>query len=504
MLEVRLVDNRNGKLIGDKQDINQVGKFLTVEDPEARFKYAYKQHLWDGREHFVSSKGFFYVGLAPKIVKFCKSSGIEVRVTDGRGRMPIPKKFPTKLGNTELRDYQYDTVERALTRKLRGIPFPRGIISAATNAGKSLMAAAIFKSVNVPCLYLCHKIEILDQVFGWLSDYFDDHIGVYNSKSDMLENITVGMITTLYARRGSEDVRHILKKYKCLVVDEAHHASSDSWFEIIYRSRAYYKFGLSGTALVLAPNKNLKVIGVLGPKIKSATNVDLVEWGYSAVPRIIMKNYEQPELRDVNDKVKALSNRVRRLIIEIKERKKEGGETTTLEFSLQKANRELYSLVYQVGICKSESRADALVDIVRRHMDEQILIVVSKINHGNFLQARLERFGIDSTFVSGQDSDDVRLFVKGGFSKGRLKRVISTMIYKEGVDVPAIDVLVIAVGEKSPVTILQVFGRGLRKRVDKDFVPVYDFNDDSHKLLERHTAERILIYKKEGFAPKFE
>ncbi|MHA2064254.1 MAG: DEAD/DEAH box helicase [Candidatus Thorarchaeota archaeon] len=504
MLEVRLVNNRNGKLIGDKRDIDQVRKFLTVEDPEARFKYAYKQGFWDGLVYFVSDKGFFYVGLAPKIVKFCKSSGIKVRVTDGRGRMPIPKKFPTKLGDTELRDYQYDTVERALTRKLRGIPFPRGIISAATNAGKSLMAAAIFKSVNVPCLYLCHKIEILDQVFNWLSDYFDDYIGVYNSKSDMLENITVAMITTLYARRGSEDVEHILKRYKCLVVDEAHHASSDSWFEIIHRSRAYYKFGLSGTALVLAPNKNLKVIGVLGPKIKSATNVDLVEKGYSAFPQIIMKDYKQEDLKETDESVKVLMARVKRLIIEIKKRREDGEETSHTEASLQKANRKLYQRVYEVGICKSVARADALVDIVRNHPDQQILVVVSKINHGEFLQARLKRFNFDSVFVSGGDSDDMRIAIKRGFSNGKIRVLISTMIYKEGVDVPAIDVLVIAVGEKSPVTILQVFGRGLRRREDKSSVPVYDFNDGSHKVLERHTAERILIYKREGFAPKFE
>jgi superfamily II DNA or RNA helicase len=74
------------------------------------------------------------------------------------------------------------------------------------------------------------------------------------------------------------------------------------------------------------------------------------------------------------------------------------------------------------------------------------------------------------------------------------------MIYKEGIDISAIDVLIYAAGEKAPITILQVLGRGLRIREDKEILWYYDFNDYSHKYTRRHTLERMKIYEKEQFA----
>jgi len=67
--------------------------------------------------------------------------GIQVEVEDVRTNLPYLKKvLDTKVGSWEFRDYQNDLVSKVHNYIVVGgneIYFPRGIIDAATNAGKS-------------------------------------------------------------------------------------------------------------------------------------------------------------------------------------------------------------------------------------------------------------------------------------------------------------------------------------------------------------------------------
>ena len=74
--------------------------------------------------------------------------------------------------------------------------------------------------------------------------------------------------------------------------------------------------------------------------------------------------------------------------------------------------------------------------------------------------------------------------------------MIST-IFDEGVDIPEVNVLIIAAGGKSEVKTIQRIGRGLRKK-KVGGVLVFDFKDAS-KFLDRHSIDRIKVYQKEGF-----
>ncbi len=92
------------------------------------------------------------------------------------------------------------------------------------------------------------------------------------------------------------------------------------------------------------------------------------------------------------------------------------------------------------------------------------------------------------------------------FRTGQLPCIISTNILDEGVDVPKINVLILASGGKSAIRVLQRVGRALRKKVqgELNIASIIDFNHLGNKHLEEHSKERLKIYRKEKFEIKTE
>jgi superfamily II DNA or RNA helicase len=501
MSRIKLINNTRAKFIGTDEELSEIAALLSVEDPSARFTLAYKRGHWDGMVRFVTNKGYFPIGLTPMVYNYCKSSfEHKPKIIDKRRPCFIPDRIPIRLGDKKLRDYQIAAVRSVLSRTVGGVPFPRGIISAATNAGKSLMAAALVKPLiesGVKVLSLCHKAEIFDQMVDWYGEYLETDIGRYRPRENDIRDITVAMITTLHSRRNSVDVDYLLEHYDCLIVDECHHASAESWARIIGSSTAYIKLGLSGTALQSKPHRNMALKGILGPVLSKVSSKQLVDEGYSATPCIRMLTYKQIDFSD-DETVNELAPQIRNLQIAVKMQP----NNRHLENELRNLRRMLYAYVYMKAVCLAPARAKKIADIAYEYSEEQILIVVNKKAHGRYINKVLAASGINSIFVCGEDSDADRGQIRKDFARGKIRVLVATMIYKEGIDIPAIDVLVIALGEKAPHSILQTFGRGLRTRVDKDEVLVYDFQDLSYRSLAKHTNIRLEIYEREKFKVK--
>lgn len=505
MSKIVLINNKYAKLVAGDEIKASVLDLLSVEDPQARFTYAFKSGHWDGMVRFMSMNRF-PIGLTTKVYNHVKREFQETpKIVDRRDFEHVASKPPQRLGDLRLYDYQVDAVRKALGKRVGKVPFPRGIIYAATNAGKSLISAAIFKSLHnrVPCLFLAPTVEIFNQAYGWFNDYFDCPIGRYNPKILDIENITVGMITTLYARRRKEEAKLILDHFGCLIVDEAHHASSPSWSSVILRSNAYYKFALSGTALKASTEKNMRVRGLFGPVLVRIRNKELVDAGVSAKPKI--RFYQVHGSISSFGKIPELEKKIKNLLwMRAEAQRNEDDEVyNRLDATLRDTRRKLYGEVYKHGIIHHKKRLSKIARIVKRHEQHQILIMVKEIAHGKRIQRYiLHKLGYEIPFVSGQDTPEYREDISEAFHSGEIPVLVATMIYKEGVDVPAIDVLVMAMGEKAPITMLQTLGRGLRRRDDKKRAYIYDFYDYTYDKLEEHSEKRFRIYRLEKFKPK--
>ncbi|GAH69667.1 unnamed protein product, partial [marine sediment metagenome] len=104
-----------------------------------------------------------------------------------------------------------------------------------------------------------------------------------------------------------------------------------------------------------------------------------------------------------------------------------------------------------------------------------------------------------SEFIWGDDKKDHRRNSLDDFKRRKLKVLISSIILKEGVDIPSIDVLIVASGAKSKITTLQSLGRALRRTKRKTKALIIDFTDYNDSYLLKHSKRRLEIYQNEGF-----
>jgi len=490
-----LADNIGVYVEGSITEVFAVKELLTVMDEGAKYTPAYRTGIWDGNVCFLKHR-IFPTGLLPRVIQFLHHRGMRFKLIDEREVLPV-SSAPRVIGDKKLRDYQYGIADVLLQQTVGGLPFPRGIIAVATNAGKSLIAAAIISGANVPVIYLCHRQEILKQIYEWYCQYFgESSVGIISSKEWKVKKITIAMVTTLYSRRKSDKFKQLTNYFRMVIVDEAHHAPADSWAVVINQfHQAYFRVALSGTARYeLNKIRRIKLKGMFGRMVgKGIDNKELVRLGVSATPTIILAKYDsgQVALPDwYESRKEQISSMGRDMYIH---------PSPQLEREIRTARLELHRDLYDACIIHNEPRCSTISSIIRGlDKGSVVLIIVNNLSHGRFLRDKLKVDGIDSVFISGDDSTEVRIRVKHECESRKQKVVITTMIWKEGVDIPSIDVLIYACGGKAPHTVLQFFGRGLRRSENKTSLVLYDFVDRYPMLLD-HSKKREGIYRDNKF-----
>lgn len=97
------------------------------------------------------------------------------------------------------------------------------------------------------------------------------------------------------------------------------------------------------------------------------------------------------------------------------------------------------------------------------------------IAHCEFLADRFNRAGIIARAVSANTSPGERDDALRALSSGEVQVLFSVDLFNEGIDVPAIDVVLMLRPTESATVFLQQLGRGLRRSHDKDVLTVLDF-----------------------------
>lgn len=75
--------------------------------------------------------------------------------------------------------------------------------------------------------------------------------------------------------------------------------------------------------------------------------------------------------------------------------------------------------------------------------------------------------------------------------------LITTTVLDEGLDVPVINVLIMGTAMKKYRRTVQRCGRGMRPKEGHNYVYVFDFYDDNHSYLEKHSRYRLWTYEEE-------
>ncbi|RLE64938.1 MAG: hypothetical protein DRJ47_06585 [Thermoprotei archaeon] len=389
----------------------------------------------------VSEKGWLFAGLLPEIKR--RFRGVRIKRLDYR-----LKTVPPKLNGVKLRPYQ----ERAVRVALREM---RGVIQAPTGSGKTVIAAAIISSLKTPrVLFIVHRTPLLDQTFKTMRTLLSGvSVGRVGGGDVWIRDVTVATIQTL-SKWEEWELREFGKYFKAVIVDEAHHAHANTWRKVLKCLEVPVRIGLTATPHKLwTQEEYMKVTGLLGPIIEKVTYRELAALGYVALPLVVMVMY--PPVHVLWGK---------------------------------------WHRVYRKGIVENEVRNKIITDIARKLSERgSVLVHVIYEAHGRALKSLLP----EAKFVTGKVDRAVQAEIKKSLDRKETRIVITTTVWKEGVDIPSLDAVILASGLKSDIHVIQSVGRALRPSPTPPVI--VDFYDTGHKRLERHSAKRLRIYDALGW-----
>lgn len=448
-----------------KNQVNRLlGSVMQARPEGFQFSPRYRNHQWDGYIKLFSRNKFptGLLELARKVLENYAEEyeyKVTINFNEYRGLQKIAFP-PIILEGYKLRDYQDEAVQVLINRK-------RGVAWMATNSGKTLIMAAICKLLceeGINIFILTHKKELLYQTAKVIEDATGIEVGIVgDGHDDYFKAVTVGMIQSVSKDVDTPTFAGFANNVGCLLIDECHHTSSKTMTDVVMRIPALYRFGFSGTPLKNDVLADMQLQAVTGSVLFRVSNEKLIAEGYSAKPEI---------------RVYKLHN-------------------TTL------SKDETYQDAYNALIVNNNVRNELVVSkaYAAYKSGRVVLILVDRIEHQNVICNSYAKLYGDSTItaLNGSHSTDYRKEHIDNMRSGEPHVYISTEVLGEGVDIPALDVVILANGGKSYVKLMQHVGRGMRKKDGDNKVIILDFYDTGSHYLEAHSKERLKAYESEGF-----
>lgn len=452
------INGPKSKLSGD-YPIGDIRKALSFAKPGAEYSEAFQKGYWDGRTHLCTPKGVFPSGLLPEVLQILRDNHIQAVVEDN-WELPPPKGGTFELQGVKMEgkySYQLEACKAMVANN-------RGVVSIATNGGKSNISAAVASYYSLQTLFIVTSRELMYQAqrdFQRVLGCTDYEIGaVGDGKWQPGDWITIALMDTLVARLHKKDCKELLASTEVLIVDEAHHAAAETYYTVLEKCPAPYRFGMSGTPLDRTDGADLRLIGNTGRTIVNVTNKELMERHVSAKTAIIWDQVNEP-----------------------------GG----LAYGAQ------YQTAYKKGVVENAQLLEKVVDWTKVFHDAGLstLILCEELAQGRAIDKALwESTGgmfIPHEFIHGDLGTNIRTSALKDFGDRSLPVLVASRILDEGVDVPTVDALILAGSRKSRIKTMQRLGRGLRG----DKLIVVEFDNRTNRHLLTHSLTRLEDYQKE-------
>jgi superfamily II DNA or RNA helicase len=443
---------------------------------------------WDGtiRLFWDYQGNRFYTGMMSDVIDVLDKAGVSYIIDD---RRVIPSKNlsemkfilpPTKFE----RPYQNVVIASM-------IKATRGIMQAATGAGKTFITSKLIGSIKSgPFLFFVPSIDIMDQAYECLSDCLTVPIGRIGDNNFDIQQINVVMVQTAIKALNrnnpkfkivdykydendqwddkpidvikAEAVDKLIRSAKGIYYDEVHHAACKTAIEIMGAcTNAYYRYG--GSATPFREDGAEKMIKALFGRV-----VQKISASWLIRNKYLVKPY----------------------ILNIKMKDDHG-------------HFDSYPEIYKHYIVQNDilNETVARIAIRMKNMGIPTLILVQQYPHGNAIQKMIP----DAPFIKGNMPRKKRKAAIAGLRDGSIPYAIATTLADEGLDVERLGAVIIAGGGKSITRVYQRVGRAIRTFPDKERALVFIFHHNT-RILDHHgdRVARILSMEPEFVITKTE
>ena len=325
--------------------------------------------------------------------------------------------------------------------KSREEGFDKGLVVAATGIGKTYLSAFDSAKYN-KILFVAHREEIIKQAAQSFKNVRNsDDIGFfYSNQKDTKNSFIFALVQTLGKEQYLNEEYFSKDYFDYIIVDEFHHAVSNNYKKIIDYFIPKFLLGLTATPERLDSKDVFALCDynmVYEVRLKDAINKGwLVPFRYYGIYDETV-NYEHIDYKNGKYDDKQLEE-----ALMLNKR----GEVILNHYLKYNSKRA-------IGFCASRHHAEYMAKI---------------FNENNIPSAAV---------YSGEKGEysEERNIALSKLTSGELKVIFSVDMFNEGLDVPAIDMVMFLRPTQSPTIFLQQLGRGLRKFKDKKYLNVLDF-----------------------------
>lgn len=323
----------------------------------------------------------------------------------------------------------------------------RNLLVSATGTGKTVMAAVDYARLRTilpraRLLFVAHRQEILDQSRATFRQALrDPSFGerwVAGDRPDEFEHVFASIQSLAAA-----GLDHVLPDhFDVVVVDEFHHAAASTYRRLLEHLEPRELLGLTAT-----PERadGLPILPWFGDRIAAELRLwDAIEQ-HRLAPFAYYGIHDGLDLRDVPW------------------RRGRGYDVAALS-DVYTSNDAWARLVYQ----QLDDHVDDLATI-------RCLGFCVSVEHARFMARAFDALGVAAVALSGESVDSERQAALRDLAAGRIRVIFSVDLFNEGVDIPAVDTILMLRPTESPTLFLQQLGRGLRKGPDKSACTVLDF-----------------------------
>ncbi len=418
-------------------------------------------------------KGYIKIprGLLEMLTKQCDKAGIVYDIDDKRcaGR-PIDVKF---CG--ELKELQKTAVEKMTQNET-------GILNAATAFGKTVVCCGIIAQIRVNTLILLQSSALMEQWENALQKFLSINeeapeystpsgrvkrrksvIGKLQSTHDSTTGIIdIAMVGSVF-RNGEYHNR--LRNYGLIILDECHHAASDTIVDILQEVNAKYVYGATATPFRGDGLEKINEMLLGTIRFKYTSKERAKEQG---IEHLVCPRFTRTVApRSVQDKMHP---------------------------------NEAYEILR-----KNSDRDEMILNDVRKCVaDGRTPVVLSKyVDHSERLYRKLKDDADHVFLLSGQNSKKEHREILEQMNRVKpedsMILVATGKLIGEGFDFPRLDTLIMATPVAWKGVVEQYAGRLNRDYSGKKNVMIYDYVDSHIAMFDRMYHKRLKAYKQIGY-----
>jgi superfamily II DNA or RNA helicase/HKD family nuclease len=341
----------------------------------------------------------------------------------------------------------------------------RNLLVSATGTGKTVMAAIDYARLRERLhrsrlLFVAHREEILEQSLATFRHCLRDHafgeLWVGGQRPRLFENVFASVQSLRASGLRSLASNH----FDVVIVDEFHHAAALSYRALLEHVEPVELLGLTATP---ERSDGLPLLNWFDDRIAAELRL------WDAIDQQRLAPFAYYGIHDGLD------------LREIPWRRGRGYDIEGLSNLLTSNDAWAKQVLAQVA---------ARVDDPRKM---QALGFCVSVDHARFMARVFREAGVPAVAIWSDSPDTERSAALKDLAARRVNALFSVDLFNEGIDIPAVDTLLLLRPTDSPTLFLQQLGRGLRRLTGKAFCTVLDFVGQHRKEFRFDRRFRALL-----------